>query len=178
MKSKKELNNKYTLGVRLFHWVSAFFVITLLTVGFIMADMQPSPEKWQLYFMHKSFGLLFFIIVLLRIFNRYRSNIPQMPKGISSLEQKAAKIGHYMMYIIMFVIPFAGILMSVYAGKGLPFFITTFFEDVPKNPQISSIFWLLHVNLPLLLIAVITLHVIGSFKHLLVDKINIFKRII
>jgi len=167
---------KYSLSMRIFHWVVTLMVITLIVAGYIMSDMAVSEQKWQIYFMHKSFGLTLFIIVLMRIINRYRSKVPSLPKSISSFDAKLASIAHYMLYTLLLIMPLSGMLMSVFGGRGLPFFFTTFLSTITRQENISGFFWLIHTKLPIIMIILISLHVLGSFKHLLVDKVNIFKR--
>ena len=175
---KNEVIEKYPVSMRLFHWVTVIFVLTLLTVGFVMSSMKPSPDKWQLYFMHKSFGLLFFLLIIARIINRYKSKLPATPSQFSPLEAKLSKIAQYSMYALLVFMPIAGGTMSVFSGKGLPFFFTTFLASVEKNADISGFFWLLHTNIPFLLIAIITLHILGVLKYIFIDKYNIIRRMV
>ena len=49
----KNTENHYGIIAKLFHWLIAVAIISLITVGFIMSDMSPSPDKYELYGMHK-----------------------------------------------------------------------------------------------------------------------------
>lgn len=168
---------KYPLSMRIYHWVVFLLVIILITVGYVMSDMGVSEKKWQIYFMHKSFGLTLFLIVLARIINRLRSKIAPLPKTISLFDVKVASIVHFMLYVLLIAMPISGMLMSIFGGRGLPFFFVTFLSYINRQEEVSGFFWLIHTKLPVIMIILIILHVLGSFKHLLIDKVNIFKRI-
>ena len=174
----KEIKAKYPLSMRIYHWLVMLMVATLISVGYYMSGMEVSEEKWQIYYMHKSFGLLLLLIMLARIYNRWKSSVPKLPKSISIFDAKISSIVHYLLYIMLVIIPISGILMSVFGGRGLPFFFTTFFKDITRQENISGAFWIVHTKLPMILMILVGLHVLGSFKHLIVDKVNIFKRII
>lgn len=169
---------KYPLSMRIYHWLVVLMVISLVSIGYYMSNLEVSDEKWRLYFMHKSFGALFLIIMLARIYNRMQSKVPSLPKGVNIFDAKIAKIVHYLLYIILCIMPISGILMSVFGGRGLPFFFTTLLSQVGRYEEISGAFWLVHTKLPSILLILVSLHIIGSIKHLAVGKVNIIKRII
>ena len=169
---------KYPLSMRIYHWLVFAMVVTMISVGYSMSGLEVSDEKWQIYYMHKSSGLLLFVIMLARIYNRLKSKIPTLPKSVSVFDAKIAHIVHYLLYIVLLIIPISGMLMSVFGGRGLPFFFTTFLKGVTRQENISGAFWIVHTKLPIILMILVGLHVIGSFKHLIIEKVNIFKRII
>jgi len=43
----KNTENHYGIIAKLFHWLIAVAIISLITVGFIMSDMSPSPDKYE-----------------------------------------------------------------------------------------------------------------------------------
>ena len=50
---------KYSLALRVLHWLTAVTIMGLLVIGFYMADIDPdAPNKYELYPLHKSFGML------------------------------------------------------------------------------------------------------------------------
>ena len=63
---------KYPLSIRIFHWVSAALILGLLILGIYMTPYDESnmPFADGLYFWHKSFGVLMFLIVIFRFYNR------------------------------------------------------------------------------------------------------------
>jgi cytochrome b561 len=174
----QENQTKYPLSMKLYHWVAALMVGALIYVGYNMSDMPASDEKWRMYFMHKSFGLLFLIVMLSRLYNRFRSKIPPLPEKISIFDAKMSHIVHYLLYGVLIIMPISGIFMSIFAGKGMPFFFTTFFSDIAKHEEINGAAWIVHTKLPTIILLLIGLHLVGSMKHFIVDKVNLLKRMI
>lgn len=175
---KEDILVKYPLSMRIFHWLVVLMVVSLISVGYYMSEMEVSDEKWKLYFMHKSFGALFLLIMIARIYNRIKSQVPDLPKSVNVFDAKISKIVHYLLYVILLIMPISGMLMSIFGGRGLPFFFTTFFASFGRNEEISGAFWLIHTKLPAIILILISLHIIGSLKHLIIDKVNIIKRMI
>ncbi|MFI4955561.1 MAG: cytochrome b, partial [Gammaproteobacteria bacterium] len=115
--------DKYPLIMRINHWVMALLVIILLVVGFAIANFPKSiPDINSVYGMHKSFGLVAFLFIIFRLSVRLRSVIPALPKEISVVEQKAAHAAQYLMYVLIFVMPISGYLMSILSGYPVAFF--------------------------------------------------------
>ncbi|MGB1091941.1 MAG: cytochrome b, partial [Oceanobacter sp.] len=103
-------NQSYSIASKLFHWVSALIIIVLMVVGMMMEDME-GPEKYELMGMHKSFGVLIFLVLIARVINRFMDPVDEVP-GISPLNAKLAKAGHGLLYLCMIIMPISGVLMS------------------------------------------------------------------
>jgi cytochrome b561 len=167
---------KYNLPMRIMHWVLAVFVITIITVGFYMSDLPDSPEKWKLYGMHKSFGVLLLGLMTLRLVIRMRSEIPRMPAGIKRLDDMLAKVGVVGLYAFLFIMPLSGYIASDAGDYGVPFFGLMMPDLLAKNIELARAAMGVHKATAIALSLLVGLHIIGAFKHLIIDKINIFKR--
>lgn len=53
----KNTKNSYGLVTKILHWVVGLLIIGMAIVGFTMSSMAPSAEKFELYKMHKAFGI-------------------------------------------------------------------------------------------------------------------------
>ena len=162
--------------MRILHWLIGFLIIGELISGFVMTDLAP-PFKFTVYGIHKSFGVLIFSLIIIRIINRFTSQIPALPIEISIFEQKAAKIGISLLYLTMILMPVSGYLMSNYYGHNVLFFGLELPNMVSSNQSMGYIFGDIHSYTAVILLLLITGHFMLSLKHLLVDKINLFKRI-
>lgn len=168
---------KYNLPMRIMHAITALLVITLLSVGVYMVHFAPDMQAATLYPMHKAFGVITFGIILLRIIIRITSKIPAKPDGISAFDYKLAGLAIFIMYVFMLTMPLSGMGASQAFGYPIEIFslgtVPQFFE---KNPDLGKLLITIHIWVGFAFIGLIVLHLAGSFKHLLVDKINIFKR--
>jgi cytochrome b561 len=102
----------YGFIAKLFHWTTALLVISLLVVGFIMTDMENSPQKFEIYGMHKATGVIVLIIGLSRLLWKILNN-PVLPaQGIPAIFSLLAKLTHFALYFFLILMPFSGLMMS------------------------------------------------------------------
>ena len=93
------------------------------------------PENWTALQMHMSIGMSLGILILLRILWRLMNPQPKPEPG-TRLEHLAAKIGHYVLYAVMIIMPVTG-YMGV--GVAVDYF---FLFDIPtfKERGVLEIF--------------------------------------
>lgn len=169
---------KYSLLMRINHWVMALLIVTLIAVGMWMTSLPNDyPGKYDVYALHKSFGVIALLFIMFRLAVRLRSGIPAMPRQISSFEQLLGKSGHTLFYILIFIQPISGYLFSNYAGYPIVFFGEQLPTIVEKHEDYAKFFVAVHKYVAWGLIILISLHIVAPIKHLLVDRVNIFKRI-
>lgn len=175
MKNKlKNSINEWGIISRLFHWIIALLIIVLLFVGLKMADMVDSPEKFQLYDLHKAFGVTVFGLVALRIMWRWINITPELPS-----HSLASRLSAPVLYLLMLIMPISGVIMSQAGGYPISFFgmftIPTLFE---KNPELGKIAWQIHDYTGKIFIAVIGLHLLAALYHQFFLKNNLIRRMI
>lgn len=171
---------RYNLGMKVMHWLLAVVIISLLSVGFYMSGMPNSDSKFELYVMHKSSGVVAFFLILMRTLIRAFSNIPKAHDSISKIESKAASLGVVVFYILMFLMPVSGYFMSVSSGHPINLFNTgiMFPDFIGVNFELAAIASSMHEYTAFALIGMIVIHILAALKHLIIDKINIFIRMI
>lgn len=161
-------------GTKLLHWLSAVYVIGLICVGFYMAKWATPPLKFQLIQMHKAFGALFLVLVLIRLIWRWTHMIsPISQNPLHWLSVLSAPV----LYLCMLIMPISGILMSQTAGY--PISIFGLFEVptiVEKSPEWASVFVQIHVYSAYMLTGLIALHTIAALFHHFVLKDDVLRR--
>lgn len=175
---------KYPLSVRLIHWFSALIILALLIMGVAMTpfDMDNPALSESLYFWHKSFGILALLFVMVRIFNRTRHDLPELPEGMAAHEKLGAKLAHKALYILMVLVPVLGYVQSsTYEfSSGVHFFLIDLPELFPKDKELFEVTNTIHKWLAYLLIVVIIAHVGGALKHRFFesDENDVLKRML
>ncbi len=170
---------KYPLPIRITHWIMALLIISLLAVGLIMADMpRENPLRGTLYGLHKSFGVLVFLLCFLRITFRVRLGVPAFPEVVPALDRKFAHMTHYAFYLFMLAMPLSGYLMSNSFGFPVKFFGIELPRLIGPDKTLGHLFGNFHYYAGLTLIAVILLHVAGVVKHRITERINLLQRMI
>ena len=175
--SQKTDSNSYHPVSKIIHWVTALIVLALLSVGYIMTDMDFSPFKLNIYMMHKSFGLLVLALVIVRIV--WRIIVPP-PKSLDShacWEKFLAKIVHFLLYFGLITMPLSGWLMSSAGEFPVNFF--GIFEMPSLSSKDASLFKLtkeIHELGAVSLLVAIGLHFLGAAKHHFIDSDETVKR--
>ena len=173
------MNARYTKTAKGLHWLMAVLFFGMLGLGFYMQGLPLSPDKLKLYSWHKWVGVTVFLLALFRIAWRVTHQPPALPSSMPRLMQIAAHAGHHMLYMLMFLIPLSGWLMS--SAKG---FQTVWFSILPipdlieKNKLLGDLLQTVHVSLNYLFIAVLIGHIGAALKHHFIDKDDILTRML
>jgi cytochrome b561 len=154
------------------HWVVAILTIFLLAVGLLVFPNTPNAQEIQMLGVHKTAGMLLGLLMVSRLITRYVFKRPAPADAGHPLFNFAGKIVHFLLYIGVFAIMFAGGSLSMAYGldnilKG----IGTIPEDLFVYPQLSA-----HGNISYVLIALIALHVGAAFYHQFIRKDNLLSR--
>ena len=169
----------YTKTAKGLHWLMAVLFFGMLGLGFYMQGLPLSPDKLKLYSWHKWVGVTVILLALFRIAWRVTHQPPALPSSMPRLMQIAAHAGHHMLYMLMFLIPLSGWLMS--SAKG---FQTVWFGILPipdlieKNKLLGDLLQTVHVSLNYLFIAVLIGHIGAALKHHFIDKDDILTRML
>jgi cytochrome b561 len=168
----KNTSKSWGLISRLLHWVMAVIIIGALYAGLTMVDMAASPEKFELYALHKSFGVLILILVMLRLAWRYANVIPTLPT-----QDLASRLSAPVLYLAMLLMPISGIAMSQAGGHPVSFFgWFTLPAFIAKNPELGKFAKQIHGYTGKILIGLICLHATAALYHHFVIKNNLLRR--
>jgi len=129
--------------------------------------------------LHKSIGLVFFAVMVFRVFWRTQQISLEHLFSHSKLEQKLGKIVHRVLYVLIFAIMFSGYLISTADDRGIEVFklvtIPAIGAIIENQEDIAG---LVHQWLAYLLISLSVLHALAALKHHIIDKDNTLNRII
>ncbi|AAV86346.1 cytochrome b561 [Anaplasma marginale str. St. Maries] len=172
--------DRFSLPVRVLHWVMALGIIGILTLGFLMVYAPPAEEstKKLMYMVHKACGMVALALLGVRVVFRLLCTTPPYPEGISKTSIVLAKATHFVLYLLMLCIPVSGYVMSSAAGRPVYMVYFSIPAIVPKDESVSAFFASVHEVAVFTLIFVVILHVLGAIKHIIFDKEDVFKRII
>lgn len=163
------------------HWIVGISIIILMVVGKYMEV----NEVFKLYPLHKSIGTIIFIFVVWRVVWRLINGWPEKLGQYATWEVVLAKIVHWVLIIGTVLFPLSGMMMSVMGGHGLSVFglelISANIVDgkpFPLNKAMAGNAAGVHgILLPIMIVA-IALHIIGAYKHHIIDKDNTMYRIL
>ncbi len=158
------------------HWLSAILVVTLFTLGLWMVNLDYYDPNYQTApDLHKSLGITFFLILIVRVLFRLWQVSPRALSH-STFENKLAKTIHIMMYLLMLMIPVSGYLISTGDGRGIMWF-GLLEVPAPSATSISAdLAGNVHLYLAWMLITLVSLHALAGLKHWLIDKDKTLQR--
>jgi cytochrome b561 len=160
-------NESYGAIAKLFHWVIGLTLLFNLGLGLYMHELPNTPDKFQLYALHKSLGITILILVVLRVIWTLVNPKPRMLiENMKGWEVFLAKGVHYILYALMIFVPITGWLMNSASGFPTPLFkIMTVPNLIAPNKSLQDLFGQVHEVLAMAFIAIFVLHLAGALKH-------------
>jgi len=169
----------YSKGTKVLHWIVALLVILMLSFSFFLEDV-PKANQGMAYMIHKSVGLTILMLMLIRLFWIVRCGRPPLPSTVTPWERTLAKLVQYSFYGFLLLMPFSGWIMSLAADR-IPTYFGLFevpLYGIPLSKPLSAFMNQTHIILAWVLVALVSLHILGALKHRLVDKDNVLERML
>ena len=192
------INTKYTNVAIALHWLIGIVILFMFVLGRFMTELPKETPKttsfdifniglitWEVeeeqsqrsfYFnLHKSVGLSLLMLIVLRMYWRFTHRPPAFLSSMKLWEKRLAKATHHSLYLLMFLIPLSGIIMSAGSKYGIKWFgikVIPGFDD----KAIRELFYEFHEIFGLLLLLILILHILGAVKHSIVDKDGTLRR--
>ena len=168
---------------KLLHWLVALLVLGQLAVGLSMVWLVTDlGAKFQLYQLHKSFGVLVLSLVLVRlVWRRLNATVPVLPEGLRPWERRAAVLTHRGFYVLLILLPITGWLVASASPLGIPtvvFGLFTLPNPIGANAALESVMSVVHGSLAVLLVATLALHVGAALKHHFVLRDDVLTRML
>ncbi|MEM7710064.1 MAG: cytochrome b/b6 domain-containing protein [Pseudomonadota bacterium] len=166
---------------RAFHWAIALLIPTAIALGVIAYHLpfdtdEALARKAPLFSAHKTVGIAILFIALARIAWALSQPRPKPLHG--GLEGFAAAAVHWLLYGSLILVPLLGWAHHATAegfapiwwpfGQSLPF--------LPKDPELSGLLATLHMTFERVLVIALGLHILGTLKHVVIDKDSTFAR--
>ena len=167
--------NQYSKRMVIVHWLTLALLLAAWYLGDSLGEAtDESKATLAGYIVHISVGGTVLLLTLFRFSFRRSDGIPA-PAGDTAMD-KLAKSVHYLLYIVLFVLPVSGvvILLTSKAGPALLAFDASL---LPKEHGYRGVFaHEVHEQLVNVLIALVTLHILGAIKHQFITKDGLMER--
>lgn len=170
----KNTANSYGVVAKGFHWLLFLMLTFSIVAGNFLASMPKGAEKLEAAGMHKSFGAVILMLIMLRLVWRLINVVPRLPAETTAGEAFVAKAMHWGLYALMFAQPLAGIMMSQAAGYPVSLFgLFEFPVFMDENPELAKIFLSIHGTVWILLVIAVVGHAGAAMHHHFVKKDNV-----
>lgn len=179
-----DTSTKFSSLTIFFHWVVGLTIIGLLASGVYMSE----AGVYALYPWHKAIGFILLFFALARVLWRMKNGWPTPLGDYSGFQHGIASVVHWVLIISTVLMPVSGLVGSVIGGHGLSVFGLEIFapnfslddpeKTLPINYELSKAGAAVHHYLGYILIASVVLHVLGAYKHHIIDKDGTLKRML
>ncbi len=164
---------------KLFHWVIAALILAQIALGLMAASWRLSPTKLELFFWHKSTGMLILALVALRLLWRLANPTPALPSGVAAWERAAARLSHLLLYVLMVALPVTGWIVT--SASNVPFRIFWLIPlpaiVAPDKPT-ADLVALVHGGLFAVLALVLVTHIGAALRHHFVKRNTVLMRML
>ncbi len=183
--SDRKANNvmrgpQYSSVAIVLHWAIAILILGQIAGGLYMHNLpNASVIKFDLYQLHKSFGLSILILSLVRFGWRLAHRPPAMPDSMAVWEKLAARTVHWGFYALIILTPLAGWAMVSVSPLDIP---TKYFGFLPvphlplgQGEAAEDLFAEAHEYLAFAILFLLAIHVGAALKHHFWDNDHVFR---
>jgi len=119
----KNSNARYGAVPQAVHWLTALFVVAGFLLGQFGDALPKGPARDVGLLIHMTLGQCVAALVLFRLLWRL-ANPPPPPERtpLGRFLEIAARISHFTLYALLFVVPILGIIVQLKRGNALPIF--------------------------------------------------------
>lgn len=167
-------DTSYGLISKIFHWLIAAIMIFMIMLGWYMTLLDYyDPFYHDAITIHKSFGILIFVLIYFKLIWRKVSPMPKLDEHLKKWERIAANIVHKLLLGFIILLPITGYVVSTSAGSPISFFglfnipATIEVTDSTREVAIAAHCYLAYIGL-----IVIFLHIGAALKHHFINKDN------
>lgn len=179
MRILKNTATRYGLVSMCLHWLMALIIFGLLILGWYMTELPISLKKLKLYGWHKEWGIVIFILVIMRGMWRIKNPPPPLPNHMPRWQQWAAKSVHFAFYGLMLVMPISGWMLSSAAGLPVSIFgLITLPDIIAANEYTRVLLTEFHHILGYIFVLLIFAHVGAALQHHFIYKDDILRRML
>ncbi len=169
----------YSGAQKRLHWLHAALILTLIPGGIVMSRSDPSPAVNAMYELHKSFGLVVFVLAVLRVAYRVARGVPAFPADMPAFQRRAAHAVHGLLYVLIVATPVLGFVGTSMCCKPVNLFWTV---PVPlafegSEATVKTVF-LLHEIAALAMAALVIGHIAAALHHALVRRDGLLRRML
>jgi cytochrome b561 len=162
------------------HWtIAALVLLVQVPAGITMVSVDPGTVQNVGYNIHKTTGIVIFVLAIVRLAWRWSHPVPLLPADLPIWQAMAARTTHVLLYLVLLTMPITGFLYTAMGGFPVPFFgLYDLARLVPTNKPVAEWFKYAHLTLQFVLYVVVLLHVGGALQHHLVRKDAILRRML
>ncbi len=156
----------YTGTAKTLHWLIVALLIGQFIFAWTMPHIGRNPQVTTLISLHFTFGVSIIAVAIVRLGWRLTHGEPAPEEGLPPWQQQSARITHWLLYVLLFVVPILGWMNASY--RDMP--VAMFGVELPKllATRAPGFGWTGDVHSLLAnyaMLAVVGLHVAAALYH-------------
>jgi cytochrome b561 len=172
-------NTGYTGTAKALHWTIMALLIVQFVVAWTMPEIRRDTKPETLINLHLSVGVLILIVAVVRLVWRATHAEPPPADGVPMWQLKSARIVHWLLYGLLFVVPILGWINA--SWRGFP--VILFGLELPKMvaTRAPGLRWTGDVHGLLanyLMLTLVGLHVAAALYHWLLRRDGVMQRML
>jgi cytochrome b561 len=182
-------NSKIRFGLAAvsLHWLIAVLFLAMLAIGVTMVRL-PLTDPWTfpLFQFHKSLGATIFLLACARIAWRAGNNPPPLPASLKPHERVLARLTHWGLYAVLFLMPLTGWVIVSASSLGIPTVLygivplphIGFVDGHPQKAAIETAASWAHWGLAIFAATLIVLHMAAALWHHFAKRDDVLTRML
>ena len=169
----------YPATSKLLHWFVAVCVLTTAPVAIAMTRVGEGPIQNALFNLHKSLGVLIFVLMTLRLINRLAAGALAAETEIEPWQKAMSSVVHTSLYVLLLAMPIVGYTANSAYGAPTPFFGLFSLPPIAgKDEALAMQLFTIHRWVGWLVIALVLMHVGAALYHQFIRRDSVLKRML
>ncbi|MDR6288190.1 MULTISPECIES: cytochrome b [Inquilinus] len=169
--------SNYDAVTQALHWLTLALLILQFGLAWAAPERLSSPDT--LISLHLSFGIVIFIVVLMRLSWRLLRPAPPLPDDLPAWQRLGSQTIQILLYVLLLALPVLGWLWAGERGWVVnPFGLMTLPDLVAKGSSFGRFAGDLHGLLSNVLLALVGLHVLGALYHAFFRRDGVMQRML
>ena len=169
----------YSRTAKILHWSVAACVLATIPIAIAMTMVGKGSLQDALYFIHKSLGVLIFVLMVWRIAYRLLHGAPAAEPGLARWQRAVSSAVHGLLYLLLLAMPVLGYLALSAFGAPTPVF--GLFELPPilaKDDALADRLFMIHQWLGFLVALLAVMHIGAALQHYFIHKDGVVQRML
>jgi cytochrome b561 len=169
----------YGATAKWLHWLIVALLVAQFVVAWTMPHMRRDTQPDTLINLHFSIGMVILMVAVVRLVWRLIHGEPELDAGLPPWQRQTARVVHWALYALLFVIPVLGWINA--SWRGFP--IVMFGFEFPKLIETRAAGWSwtgdVHGLLAnYLMLGLVGLHVAAGLYHYFVRRDSVLQRML
>jgi cytochrome b561 len=169
----------YTTTAKSLHWLIVVLLIVQFTLAWLMPHIGRNTPVTTVISLHFTFGIVILTVAIVRLAWRATHGEPEPEVGMPPWQTASARIVHWLLYILLFVIPLLGWTNASWRGMA----IVMFGLKLPPLVAARAPGWGWTGDVHTLLayygmLTLVALHVLAAFYHYFIRHDRVLQRML